>query len=165
MCEEQECRVYLQCFNSVKWTYPDVRYPTILSRLEIISPGTWSVHTDCSYPPEHKFLSQGSHRLLLKGRLWKQFSLFSTHQRSQSSWHRSWPGTVPSVPPWELDSSWCSWCRSGPWGPGRQKVRWEVTFNDLLEDRISEEDLLRHLTIWIWIISRCAEVTVDGITT
>ena len=84
-----------------------------------------------------------------------------THQRSQSSWHRSWPGTVPSVPPWAPDSSWCSWCRSGPWGPERHKVRAEGN----CQYQRSLGRISCHLTRWIWIISWCAEVTIDGVAT
>ena len=130
---------------------------------EVISPGTWSARTDCSYPPGHRFWSQGSPRSPLKKKVSvpNLIIVILNHQRSRSSWHRSWLGTVPSVPPWAPDSSWCSWCRSGPWGPERNKVRAEGN----CQYQCSLGRISCHLTWWIWIISWCAEVTIDGVAT
>ena len=47
----------------------------------------------------------------------------------------------------------------GVLGDKKLEVTWKTEFQKEIFC------LLRHLTRWIWIISRCAEVTVNGITT
>ena len=153
------------CISSIsqklQFSGKDIRYPPF----KVLK---WShLKLEVSTLTVHIFKNTSSCHKGLTSCLWKEDF---RNNNSHYSQHTRGPSHLNTEVGWEL--SQVSLLRNltvlgvadvdrghGVLGDKKLEVTWKTEFQKEIFC------LLRHLTRWIWIISRCAEVTVDGITT